>query len=95
MVPEIDALLKQLSTADLKTAAYYLVHFVCGLGGVYAHRTMRALMLFSTVPCPETGAVLVTCNPELLETLMTPHDDLMTDVETDELEYDPEDYHFG
>jgi hypothetical protein len=58
-------LVEQLGTCNLKAAAFDLAR---GLGGgVYRKEMAASLSLFTTLPSPETAAILVAACPEALE----------------------------
>ncbi len=62
MSSELNELLDHLRSADLKMAAFELVTTLAG--GVYRKEMQQALQLFSTLPCPETGVILIAVYPE-------------------------------
>lgn len=62
MLSEFAELLDHLRSADLEMAAF---EPLSGLGGgVYPKEMRQALQLFTTLPCPETGVILIAACPE-------------------------------
>jgi hypothetical protein len=62
MTTELDELLHHLRSADLKMAAFEIVTKLGG--GVYPKEMVQAVQLFGTLPCPETGVILIAAWPE-------------------------------
>jgi hypothetical protein len=67
MSRELDELLQHLRSADLRMAAFELVTSLSD--GVYPKEMHQALQLFSTLPCPETGVILIAACPEAAQIL--------------------------
>lgn len=85
---DAETLYEQLINVNLHTAAAYIVTGIGG--GVYSPDFITASILFSTLPSPETGLVLVASNPSMWEILIKPHDVLMDEMVNDEYEFDLE-----
>ncbi len=62
MSSELAELLDHLRSADLNMAAFELVTKLHG--GVYPKEMQEALQLFTTLPCAETGVILIAACPE-------------------------------
>lgn len=86
----IEPLLEQLADADLRTAAFYVITGIGG--GLYAPDFIYAAILFSTLPCPETAAVLVASNQSLQELLQRSPASLMEEMIHDEHDFEREQF---
>ncbi|QDU01053.1 hypothetical protein V6x_07310 [Gimesia chilikensis] len=86
----VESLLEQLADADLRTAAFYVITGIGG--GVYAPDFIYAAILFSTLPCPETAAVLVASNQSLRELVQRSPESLMEEMIHDEHDFEREQF---